>query len=132
MVVMPQATAANKRSQAKNRMWLLILAACAVLLVLITGTYTYYAAGQLHKMKRSTEAAEGANRIAEQALEITNRAYLSITVKTVDSPEFLTELSPTIWFSMSNVGHTPAFKILGEKKTRLLAHIGEFAISRPH
>ena len=52
--------------------------ACAVLLVFITGFYTYYAAGQLHKMKRATEAAEGANKIAYSALVESNRSWIEI------------------------------------------------------
>jgi hypothetical protein len=44
-------------------------AVCAVLLVVITGFYTYYAAGQLHKMKRSTDAAEKAANVADQTLK---------------------------------------------------------------
>jgi hypothetical protein len=46
-----------------------IEAVCAVLLVVITGFYTYYAAGQLHKMKRSTDAAEKAATVADQTLK---------------------------------------------------------------
>jgi hypothetical protein len=71
-----------------------IEAVCAVLLVIITGTYTYYAAGQLHKMKRSTEATERAAEAAKNAVElarrtahIDQRAYLSIKITSVPAKE---------------------------------------------
>jgi hypothetical protein len=50
-------------------------AACAILLVIITGTYTYYAAGQLHKLRRAVVAAEGANRIAGDNLAFAHRQF---------------------------------------------------------
>ncbi|MGB9236471.1 MAG: hypothetical protein WCC04_18840 [Terriglobales bacterium] len=50
---------------------------CAILLVIITGTYTYYAAGQLHKMKRAVAAAEGANAVAREALISVQRAFVT-------------------------------------------------------
>jgi len=53
-----------------------IEAVCAVLLVLITGTYTYYSAGQLHKMRRATKAAEDANVVAREALVAVQRAFV--------------------------------------------------------
>jgi hypothetical protein len=43
--------------------------ACAILLVLITATYTYYAARQLHKLKRSTDAAVKAAEAAKSAAD---------------------------------------------------------------
>jgi hypothetical protein len=52
---------------------------CAVLLVIITGFYTYFAAGQLHKMRRAVVAAEGANEVARSALVSVQRAFISFS-----------------------------------------------------
>jgi len=51
---------------------------CAVMLVVITGFYTYYAAGQLHKLRRAVQAAEGANTIAHDTLIASQRPWVSI------------------------------------------------------
>src|ERR1700676_4800696 len=57
--------------QQKKKNWpQYVEAMCAMLLVIITGTYTYYAAGQLHKMKRSTEATEKAANAAARGFEL--------------------------------------------------------------
>jgi hypothetical protein len=67
-----------------------IEAVCAVLLVVITGAYTYYAAGQLHKMKRAVEAAEGANKISREALVVVQGAFVTfrdLTYERLQAPD---------------------------------------------
>jgi len=54
-------------------------ATCAVLLVIITGTYTYLAAGQLNKMRQAVSAAEGANALARTTMIVGQRAFVSFT-----------------------------------------------------
>jgi hypothetical protein len=51
-------------------------ACCAVLLVVITGTYTYYAAGQLHKMRRATKAAEDSAYAAQNAADTASKTLI--------------------------------------------------------
>ena len=69
----------GNRSDEKKTNWpQRIEAVCAVLLVIITGFYTYFAAGQLHKMNRAVKAAEGANTIAAKNLAETNRSWIEI------------------------------------------------------
>ena len=110
----------------KTGEWWLIGINALLLIANIVIASIYY--GQLCQMKKATKAAEGANTIAQQALEITNRAYLSISVKETDSPKFLNELMPTIWFNMANVGHTPAFNIIRRKET---AFVGPYPRTEP-
>jgi hypothetical protein len=61
---------------------------CAVLLVCITGTYTYYSAGQLHKMRRSTDAAEKAANVADQTLKLSNRPWIQIKHRVIQPLNF--------------------------------------------
>jgi hypothetical protein len=62
-----------------------IEAVCAVMLVIITGTYTYYAAGQLHKMKRSTDAAEKAANAAASAADTADKTLKEIRAGGTDT-----------------------------------------------
>jgi hypothetical protein len=88
---------------------------CAVMLVLITGTYTYYTAGQLHKLKRATEAAEGANKIAATALVETNRSWIEmkppkewLTASFKDAPTILKKLTKLEFMTqVVNIGKYP-------------------------
>lgn len=102
-----------------------IEAVCAVLLVIITGFYTYYAAGQLHKMRRATKAAEdsanAAKRAADtanQSMQLDQRAWVGpveaalppyddggrkVYIKIGEKPKFS--------FVLANSGKTPALKL---------------------
>lgn len=96
-----------------------IEAACAVLLVIITGTYTYYAAGQLHKMKRSTDAAQSAATTAAQTLinqqksfEIDQRPYLVGQAPVFSGPGFVSDQPLYVNVTVKDVGRTPAVQQL--------------------
>jgi hypothetical protein len=82
MSALGENTAQNKRSKergASTPHWVAFVeAGCAIMLVIITGAYTYYGAGQLHKLKRAVEAAESANKIAATALTETNRSWIEM------------------------------------------------------
>jgi hypothetical protein len=86
----------QKKQTTETPHWIAYLEGfCAVMLVLITGTYTYYAAGQLHKMKRSTDAAEraalaakAAADIAHDTLVLSNRPWIRITHRIVKPLNF--------------------------------------------
>jgi hypothetical protein len=109
------ATSSDCCKQKKKNWPQYIEAVCAVLLVIITGTYTYYAAGQLHKMKRSTEAAEKAANTAastlinsQQQSELDQRAWVGISSQNVD------ELSAQAFkaeIEFFNSGKTPARRV---------------------
>lgn len=115
-----------KKQTAEKPHWVAYVeACCAVLLVLITGTYTYYAAGQLHKMKRSTDAAEraaiaakSAADTATQSMRLEQRAWVGpaevapaaydenghkVYIKVGEKPRFS--------FMLSNSGKTPALNL---------------------
>jgi hypothetical protein len=66
-------TSSNRGDQKQTNWPQRIEAVCALLLVIITGTYTYYAAGQLHKMKRSTDAAERAAVAADNSAQTADK-----------------------------------------------------------
>lgn len=76
-----------KKSAEKPHFTSYIEAGCAILLVLITGTYTYYAAGQLHKMKRSTDATEKAANAAAKAAGIADVTLKEIQKGGMDTHE---------------------------------------------
>jgi hypothetical protein len=106
-------SAGGNHGDHKKRNWPQhIEAACAILLVIITGTYTYYAAGQLHKMKRAVIAAEGANDIARDALITGQRAYISFKSITNERGPFKAPQSYywRVGASFINLGNTPAVR----------------------
>jgi hypothetical protein len=100
-----------------------IEAVCAVLLVVITGFYTYYAARQLHKMKRSTEAAEKAANAATSAADTAARqlddaelresarlTFQEIKATIVPGKDFVVDVSVTIVNSGPTVADDLSFK----------------------
>lgn len=95
-----------------------IEALCAVMLVIITGFYTYFAAGQLHKMRRATQAAEGANKIAHDALVLSQRPWIKIKHRIVKplNFEFVGAAGPaanmTIENTAENVGNSVALDVI--------------------
>ena len=117
-------TGGNHGDQKKPNRLQQIEAACAVLLVIITGTYTYYAAGQLHKMRRATVAAENAAIAAKsaadtaiQTMHIGDRAW--VNVSTGQAP--MTDGSPlVIPVTIVNNGKTTAFNVVGRMVVNLL------------
>lgn len=95
--------ASNGHAKEKQENWPQgVEAVCAVLLVVITGFYTYYAAGQLHKMKRSTDAAEKAANTAEKAVHLSERAYITTSVPDLIIPQKF------VSFSINNNGRMPS------------------------
>ena len=66
-------TGCNNGNHKKKNWPQRIEAVCAVLLVIITGFYTYYAAGQLHKMRRATKAAEDSAQAAKNAADTASK-----------------------------------------------------------
>ena len=112
---------------AKPHITSFIEAGCALALVAITFTYTYYASGQLHKMKRTVDAAEKASAIAEQTLrnqqttfEMDKRAYLIGLSPVFAKPGFVAEQPLFINISVKNVGATPAIRQVSQ--LRLIPH----------
>jgi hypothetical protein len=110
-------TDGNHADQKKINLPQRIEAVCAVLLVIITAAYTYYAAGQLHKMRRSVEAAEGANRIASRSLVETNRSWIEIRLSDKDKPrtveKTLSDLkSLAIPLVFTNIGRFPVKNVV--------------------
>jgi hypothetical protein len=99
-----------------------------VLLVIITGFYTYYAAGQLHNMKRATGAPERSATAAKSAadtadaplknqqksFEIDQRPYMVVE----GAPRFsgnglMAQKGITVNIAFRDVGRTPAMKFIG-------------------
>jgi hypothetical protein len=104
----------QKQNPTEQPHWIAYVEGCCdVLLVLITGTYTYYAAGQLHKMKRATEAATSAAQTASDTLKFTRdsfkddqRAWLGVAeFHTID---FSAARGLIVDISFFNSGKTPA------------------------
>jgi hypothetical protein len=85
-------TGDNHSNQKEKKNWpQRVEAVCAVLLVIITGFYTYYAAGQLHKMRRATKAAEDSANAAKSAANIAESALQ------FQQQEFRTQQRPYIY-----------------------------------
>jgi len=125
------ATGSNQSHKKETRWPQRIEAVCAVLLVIITGLYTYYAAGQLHKLKRSTEAtekaakaAEGANVIAHDSLVASQRPWIgmldpskeNIGIKVIPNPmrpdePHLERFIDNISYVLKNFGNSPARRV---------------------
>jgi len=94
---------------------------CAIMLVFITGFYTYFAAGQLHKMKRSTEATEKAANSAQSAadtahseLVMVNRPWLAIDGPITVLDSLIVDkdgLHAHVGFLIKNFGRGPAFHV---------------------
>ncbi len=118
-------TAGGNHSDKKEANWpQRIEAVCAVLLVIITGFYTYYAAGQLHKMKRSTEATERAANAAKDSVDLARknahfdqRAWLGISYGT-----YKYAISQTFGatYEVTDTGKTPARNVQGKAVTRFM------------
>jgi hypothetical protein len=98
-----------------------IEAACGILLVLITGIYTYFAAGQLRIMGRATKAAEDSANAARSAADTASntlkftqdsfrdeqRAWIGVPdLKIVSIPN-----PTTIDVFLHNSGRTPALHV---------------------
>jgi hypothetical protein len=113
----------RKKQTAEKPHWVAYVeACCAVLLVLITGTYTYYAAGQLHQMKRSTDAATRAAKAAEdqgKLAYVEERAWVGVVTAALkykrpprkgEHMPPLTELL-AVMVKITNTGRTPAVNL---------------------
>ena len=82
---------------------------CAILLVLITGTYTYYSAKQTEATQDAASAAISAADVARQTLEAANRPWITAKAEIASPLQFNNAgASTTISFSLKNIGHSPA------------------------
>ncbi len=90
-----------------------IEATCAILLVFITGFYTFYAARQANAAKKAAMAAQGANDVARDALVRSNRPWLTDE----GSPKLTFKMLPNdtvagnLVFPVRNLGPSPALEV---------------------
>jgi hypothetical protein len=103
----PNCTTSKKQCCEKQKSsWpIRIEAACAVLLVFITGFYTYYARQQAGAAIKAANAAKSAADTATAALHISERAYVSVISDKIDLDKKVVTLD------LSNGGRIPSGRV---------------------